>query len=47
MFTQQANNSNMERLRADLKNEVTSTVKTPQDRVVYQVLIRMLTKSYY
>merc|ERR1719180_658595 len=30
------NNNTMERLRADMKKEVSSAVKTPQDRVVYQ-----------
>jgi len=30
------NNNNMDRLRADLKEEVTSTVKTPQDQAVFK-----------
>ena len=34
------NNNNMERLRADLKKEVSSKVKTPQDRIVYKVFIK-------
>ena len=34
------NNNNMDRLRGDLKREVSSTVKTSQDRAVFQVFIK-------